>query len=113
MVGGVSLLFMLSVGYMDRLHQSPALECASGGGRAGKRGVNGGAPGADGGWGEGQEGGKRLKWIRGVSIETGEKGQTPGVRCTEKQAFSPHTHKLSTPRGRRHLRVTRNYSDSP
>lgn len=36
--GGVSLLFMLSVGYIDRLHQSPALELASGGGRAGERG---------------------------------------------------------------------------
>lgn len=79
---------------MDRLHQSPALECASGGGRAGKRGVNGGAPGADGGWGEGQEGGKRLKWIRGVSIETGEKGQTPGVGA-QRSRLSLHTHTSS------------------
>lgn len=36
--GGASLLFMLSVGYIDRRHQSPALERASGGGRAGEKG---------------------------------------------------------------------------
>lgn len=41
---------------------------------AGQRGVNGGDMRADGGWGEGWVGVKRLKWIRGVLTETGEKG---------------------------------------
>lgn len=31
--GGLSPLFMLSVGYIDSLHQSPASKRASGGGR--------------------------------------------------------------------------------
>lgn len=50
-----------------------------------------GLPGADGGWGEGQEGGKRLKWIRGVSIEMGEKGQTPEIGA-HRSRLSLHTH---------------------
>lgn len=44
--------------------------------------------------GEGKRGGggKRLNWIRGVLIETGEKGQTPGLgvhRC--KHSFDTQT----------------------
>lgn len=35
--GRVSLLFMLSVGYIDRLHQSPASYCATGGEGRGER----------------------------------------------------------------------------
>lgn len=50
---GGSLLFMLSVGHIDRLHQSPALEHPSGGGRAGERGARWGSRK---GWGGGQEG---------------------------------------------------------
>lgn len=69
--GGLCLLFMLSVGYIDRLHQSPALEGASGGGR---EGLTAGLQERMGDGEKGRSGGKRLKRIRGVSIETGEKG---------------------------------------
>lgn len=58
--------------------------------------------------------GKRLNWIRRVLIETGEKGQTPGVGARiSKLSLNTHTHKLSWPRRRRPLSVTLDYSDIP
>lgn len=60
-------------------------------------------------------GGKRLKWIRGALIETGEKGRKkPLLKSVHTEAgfLSTHTHAL-TSQGEAHLRVTLNYSDSP
>ena len=90
----MSPLFMLSVGHIDSLHQSPASQRAPGGGGAdGGRGVNVGALRVVGGWGDG---GKRLKWIRRVLIETGDKGRTPGVDAhISKLSLDTHTHKDS------------------
>ena len=106
---------MLSVGHIDSLHQSPASQRAPGGGGAdGGRGVNVGALRVVGGWGDG---GKRLKWIRRVLIETGDKGRTPGVDAhISKLSLDTHTQRLSKLRRRRPPpppSVTLDHSDIP
>lgn len=81
---------MLSVGHIDSLHQSPASQRASGGG--GDDGGEGLTVGLRERMGDGKRG-KRLNWIRRVLIETGEKGQTPGVGARiSKLSLNTHTH---------------------
>lgn len=69
--------------------------------------------------GDGERGGwgKRLNWIRGVLIETGEKGgKLLELVHTEVSILfdtGTHTHKLSRPRRRCLLNEARDYSDIP